>query len=70
MFFTFQAQGGSGNYTWTSSEPGVAAVNVQGRITTAAVGETTITAADVRNAAHTGSMKVLVNLCYSYIHPY
>ena len=36
----------------------MANVNVRGKITTFQVGETTITAADVRNAAHTGTMQV------------
>ncbi len=54
----FQATGGSGNYTWSSSEVSVASVNVRGEISTDQIGETTVTAADVRNVAHTGSMKV------------
>ena len=56
----FQAAGGSGNYTWSSSDNGVASVTVRGEINTAAVGETKILASDVRNSAHWGHMMVYV----------
>ncbi|XP_033126135.1 nuclear pore membrane glycoprotein 210-like [Anneissia japonica] len=59
--FKLKATGGTGNYTWSSSDKVIANVNVHGLVTTATMpGETTVTAADVRNSAHTGSSKVYV----------
>ena len=56
--FSFQASGGSGNYSWVSANPNVAAVNVKGEISTNQIGDSVVTAADVRNTAHTASMIV------------
>ncbi|XP_071946091.1 nuclear pore membrane glycoprotein 210-like [Antedon mediterranea] len=59
--YKLKATGGTGNHTWSSSDKLVANVNVHGMVTTATMlGETTVTAADVRNSAHTGSSKVYV----------
>ena len=58
LVLSFQAEGGSGNYTWSSSDSSVASVTVRGEILTATVGETKVNAADVRNAAHSGYMMV------------
>ncbi len=54
-----QATGGSGNYTWSSTNVSVATVNTRGQaITSPLVGETTVTAADAKNPAHWDDMKV------------
>ncbi|KAI8519172.1 hypothetical protein Bbelb_024290 [Branchiostoma belcheri] len=55
-----KAVGGSGAFTWSSSAGAVATVNSKGLVTTATVGSTVITAADVKNTAHTGQAKVYV----------
>ena len=54
-----QVSGGSGNYTWQSSNVSVARVNSQGLvITNGFVGSTQVTAFDVRNSAHFDDSKV------------
>ncbi|XP_019637955.1 PREDICTED: nuclear pore membrane glycoprotein 210-like [Branchiostoma belcheri] len=57
---TLKAVGGSGAFTWSSSAAAIATVNSKGLVTTATVGSTVITAADVKNTAHTGQAKVYV----------
>nr|XP_006822312.1 PREDICTED: nuclear pore membrane glycoprotein 210-like [Saccoglossus kowalevskii] len=59
--YTLQATGGSGNYSWSSSNKEICSVNVHGTVsTTQGVGETIITASDIRNVAHFGTAKVYV----------
>ncbi|XP_076471495.1 nuclear pore membrane glycoprotein 210-like [Babylonia areolata] len=58
--FTAKARGGSGEYVWGSSDLTTASVNFQGQITTVGPGRTNITAADAKNAAHTGTLSVHV----------
>uniref|UniRef100_A0AAY4EK95 BIG2 domain-containing protein n=1 Tax=Denticeps clupeoides TaxID=299321 RepID=A0AAY4EK95_9TELE len=59
--YTIKATGGSGNFTWTSSNPAVATVTVKGMMTTMSdVGVSVIYAHDVRNRLHYGEMKVYV----------
>ena len=55
----FQARGGSGEYVWGSSDTTTATVNFHGQITTNGPGRTNVTAADAKNAAHTGTLSVL-----------
>lgn len=63
IFPVFQATGGSGNYTWTSSVPDVATVTTRGQVVTATVtGETVVKAADTKNLNHYDSMQVIVNI--------
>ena len=59
FFPLFQARGGSGEYVWGSSDITTATVNFHGQITTNGPGRTNVTAADAKNAAHTGSLSVL-----------
>lgn len=55
----FQAQGGSGNFSWSSSNQAVATVTVKGVMTTGSdAGVSIIQAFDVRNPLHYGEMKV------------
>lgn len=55
----FQAQGGSGNFSWSSSNQAVATVTVKGVMTTGSdAGVSVIQAFDVRNPLHYGEMKV------------
>ncbi|XP_061422874.1 LOW QUALITY PROTEIN: nuclear pore membrane glycoprotein 210 [Lethenteron reissneri] len=57
--YTLKAEGGSGNFSWSSTETEVATVTVRGLLTTAdAVGTSIIRARDVQNPLHFGSMKV------------
>ncbi|XP_031421461.1 nuclear pore membrane glycoprotein 210 [Clupea harengus] len=59
--YTIKATGGSGNFTWTSSNSAVAAVTVKGVMTTISdIGVSVIHARDVRNPLHFGDMKVYV----------
>ncbi|XP_014675942.1 PREDICTED: nuclear pore membrane glycoprotein 210-like [Priapulus caudatus] len=58
--YTLKASGGSGNFSWSSSDTGVARVNVKGEMVTLGAGRTTVLAADVRNPAHTGQGEVYV----------
>ncbi|XP_077992157.1 nuclear pore membrane glycoprotein 210-like [Glandiceps talaboti] len=59
--YTMLATGGSGNYTWTSSKKEIVSVNVHGMVTTTGgVGQSIITASDIRNVAHYGTAKVSV----------
>ena len=44
---------------WGSSDITTATVNFHGQITTNGPGKTNVTAADAKNAAHTGSLSVL-----------
>uniref|UniRef100_A0A8C3NDN2 Uncharacterized protein n=1 Tax=Geospiza parvula TaxID=87175 RepID=A0A8C3NDN2_GEOPR len=58
----FQAQGGSGNFSWSSSNPAVGTVTVKGVMTTGSeAGLSIIQALDVRNPLHYGEMKVYVS---------
>uniref|UniRef100_A0AAY5EBC3 BIG2 domain-containing protein n=1 Tax=Electrophorus electricus TaxID=8005 RepID=A0AAY5EBC3_ELEEL len=55
------ASGGSGNFSWSSSNSAVATVTVKGVMTTVRdVGASTIYAHDLRNPLHYGEMKVYV----------
>uniref|UniRef100_A0A8C3NI91 Uncharacterized protein n=1 Tax=Geospiza parvula TaxID=87175 RepID=A0A8C3NI91_GEOPR len=60
--YTIQAQGGSGNFSWSSSNPAVGTVTVKGVMTTGSeAGLSIIQALDVRNPLHYGEMKVYVS---------
>ncbi|XP_068883797.1 nuclear pore membrane glycoprotein 210 [Aphelocoma coerulescens] len=60
--YTIQAQGGSGNFSWSSSNQAVATVTVKGVMTTGSdAGVSVIQAFDVRNPLHYGEMKVYVS---------
>ncbi|KAL7986057.1 hypothetical protein Chor_011223, partial [Crotalus horridus] len=55
------AYGGSGNFTWTSSQQNVASITVKGIMTTGnEIGVSVIRARDVQNPLHHGEMKVYV----------
>ncbi|KAF2976400.1 hypothetical protein EK904_003634 [Melospiza melodia maxima] len=57
--YTIQAQGGSGNFSWSSSNPAVGTVTVKGVMTTGSEpGLSIIQALDVRNPLHYGEMKL------------
>ncbi|NXS92696.1 PO210 protein, partial [Jacana jacana] len=59
--YTLQARGGSGNFSWTSSNQAVATVTVKGVMTTGSdIGISVIQAIDVQNPLHYGEMKVYV----------
>ncbi|KAL1021498.1 hypothetical protein UPYG_G00014030 [Umbra pygmaea] len=59
--YTIQAAGGSGNFSWSSSNLAVATVTVKGVMTTASdIGVSAVYAHDVRNPLHYGVMKVYV----------
>ncbi|XP_075407010.1 nuclear pore membrane glycoprotein 210 [Tenrec ecaudatus] len=59
--YTIQAQGGSGNFSWSSSSSVVATVTVKGVMTTGSdTGLSVIQAQDVQNPLHYGEMKVYV----------
>uniref|UniRef100_A0A803VLR1 Nucleoporin 210 n=1 Tax=Ficedula albicollis TaxID=59894 RepID=A0A803VLR1_FICAL len=60
--YSIQAQGGSGNFSWSSSNQAVATVTVKGVMTTGSdAGVSIIQAFDVRNPLHYGEMKVYVS---------
>ncbi|KAJ7410211.1 nuclear pore membrane glycoprotein 210 [Willisornis vidua] len=59
--YTIQAHGGSGNFSWSSSNQAVATVTVKGVMTTGSdAGISVIQAVDVQNPLHYGEMKVYV----------
>ncbi|XP_061474146.1 nuclear pore membrane glycoprotein 210 isoform X2 [Rhineura floridana] len=59
--YTIKAHGGSGNFTWSSSNQNVATVTVKGVMTTGnEIGVSIIRASDVQNSLHYGEMKVYV----------
>uniref|UniRef100_A0AAV2M0I1 BIG2 domain-containing protein n=1 Tax=Knipowitschia caucasica TaxID=637954 RepID=A0AAV2M0I1_KNICA len=59
--YTIKASGGSGNFSWSSSNKAVASVTVRGRMTTVSdVGLSVVYAHDLRNPLHFGQMKVYV----------
>nr|XP_015823657.2 nuclear pore membrane glycoprotein 210 isoform X1 [Nothobranchius furzeri] len=59
--YTIKATGGSGNFSWSSSNTAVATVTVKGVMTTVSdIGVTGIYAHDLRNPLHFGQMKVYV----------
>lgn len=59
--YTIKAHGGSGNFTWSSSNQNVATVTVKGVMTTGnEIGVSIIRANDVQNPLHYGEMKVYV----------
>ncbi|XP_011362768.1 nuclear pore membrane glycoprotein 210 [Pteropus vampyrus] len=59
--YTIKAQGGSGNFSWSSSSYTVATVTVKGVMTTGSdIGLSVIQAHDVQNPLHFGEMKVYV----------
>ncbi|XP_037539895.1 nuclear pore membrane glycoprotein 210 [Nematolebias whitei] len=59
--YTIKAAGGSGNFSWSSSNTAVATVTVKGVMTTVSdIGVTAIYAHDLRNPLHFGQMKVYV----------
>uniref|UniRef100_A0A8C5TEY0 Nucleoporin 210 n=1 Tax=Malurus cyaneus samueli TaxID=2593467 RepID=A0A8C5TEY0_9PASS len=60
--YPIQAQGGSGNFSWSSSNQAVATVTVKGVMSTGSeTGVSLIQATDVRNPLHYGEMKVYVS---------
>lgn len=62
-----QAHGGSGNFTWSSSNQNVATVTVKGVMTTGnEIGVSIIRANDVQNPLHYGEMKVSSIYCASF----
>ncbi|XP_076874918.1 nuclear pore membrane glycoprotein 210 [Brachyhypopomus gauderio] len=59
--YTIKASGGSGNFSWSSSNSAVATVTVKGVMTTVRdVGVSTVYAHDLRHPLHYGEMKVYV----------
>ncbi|XP_071611582.1 nuclear pore membrane glycoprotein 210 [Heliangelus exortis] len=59
--YTIQADGGSGNFSWSCSNQAVATVTVKGVMTTGSdIGVSVIQAVDVQNPLHYGEMKVYV----------
>ncbi|XP_051914460.1 nuclear pore membrane glycoprotein 210-like isoform X2 [Hippocampus zosterae] len=59
--YTIKATGGSGNFSWSSSNASVATVTVKGVMTTVSdIGVTVVKAQDMRNPLHFGEMKVYV----------
>ncbi|XP_028574807.2 nuclear pore membrane glycoprotein 210 [Podarcis muralis] len=59
--YTIKAHGGSGNFSWSSSNQNVATVTVKGVMTTGnEIGVSIIRASDVQNSLHYGEMKVYV----------
>ncbi|KAE8293658.1 Nuclear pore membrane glycoprotein 210 [Larimichthys crocea] len=59
--YTIKATGGSGNFSWSSSNTAVATVTVKGVMTTVSdIGVSVIYAHDLRNPLHFGQMKVYV----------
>ncbi|XP_071780679.2 nuclear pore membrane glycoprotein 210 isoform X1 [Centroberyx gerrardi] len=59
--YTIKASGGSGNFSWSSSNTAVATVTVKGVMTTVSdIGVSVVYAHDVRNQLHYGQMKVYV----------
>ncbi|KAM4609800.1 nuclear pore membrane glycoprotein 210 [Polymixia lowei] len=59
--YTIKATGGSGNFSWSSSNTAVATVTVKGVMTTVSdIGVSVVVAHDVRNPLHYGQMKVYV----------
>ncbi|XP_017265231.1 nuclear pore membrane glycoprotein 210 isoform X2 [Kryptolebias marmoratus] len=59
--YPIKATGGSGNFSWSSSNTAVATVTVKGVMTTVSdIGVTVINAHDLRNPLHFGQMKVYV----------
>ncbi|XP_037334069.2 nuclear pore membrane glycoprotein 210 [Pungitius pungitius] len=59
--YTIQATGGSGNFSWSSSNTAVATVTVKGVMTTVSdIGVSVVYAHDLRNSLHFGQMKVYV----------
>ncbi|XP_051012888.1 nuclear pore membrane glycoprotein 210-like [Acomys russatus] len=59
--YRVQVEGGSGNFTWTSSNEPVAMVTTKGVVTAGQVrGDSTILARDIQNPFRSGEMKVYV----------
>ncbi|KAM7404954.1 hypothetical protein PAMP_012253 [Pampus punctatissimus] len=59
--YTIKAIGGSGNFSWSSSNTAVATVTVKGVMTTVSdIGVSIVYAHDLRNPLHFGQMKVYV----------
>ncbi|CAJ0929988.1 unnamed protein product [Ranitomeya imitator] len=59
--YIIQVQGGSGNFSWSSSNNAVATVTVKGLMTTGDdIGVSVVRARDVQNPLHFGEMKVFV----------
>uniref|UniRef100_A0A670JKH2 Nucleoporin 210 like n=1 Tax=Podarcis muralis TaxID=64176 RepID=A0A670JKH2_PODMU len=59
--YRVQVEGGSGNFTWTSSNQTVATVTVKGVVTAGLVeGQTAVQARDVQNPFHFGEIQVYV----------
>ena len=66
-----QVEGGSGNFTWSSSNETVAMVTTKGVVTAGQVrGNSTILARDVQNPSRSGDIKVHVSLNYLRVSPY
>ncbi|XP_041859658.1 nuclear pore membrane glycoprotein 210 isoform X2 [Melanotaenia boesemani] len=59
--YTIKATGGSGNFSWSSSNTAVATVTMKGVMTTVSdIGVSVVFAHDLRNPLHFGQMKVYV----------
>lgn len=59
--YRIEASGGSGNFSWSSSNKAVATVTVKGVMTTVSdIGVSVVYAHDLRNPLHFGQMKVYV----------
>ncbi|XP_052218938.1 nuclear pore membrane glycoprotein 210-like isoform X2 [Dreissena polymorpha] len=56
--YQLRAQGGSGDYLWSTSNASVVTVNKYGEVTTYALGHTEVVASDLRNQLHQGVSKV------------
>uniref|UniRef100_A0A8C4Y7J6 Nucleoporin 210 like n=1 Tax=Gopherus evgoodei TaxID=1825980 RepID=A0A8C4Y7J6_9SAUR len=59
--YKIQIEGGSGNFTWTSSNQTVVTVTIKGVVTAGVVrGQSTVQARDMQNPFHYGEIKVYV----------
>lgn len=54
-FVFLKAEGGSGEYVWSTSDISVISVNIKGQISTVGPGKCNVTAADAKNSAYYGS---------------
>lgn len=63
-----QVEGGSGNFTWTSSNQTVATVTVKGVVTAGLVeGQTAVQARDVQNPFHFGEIQASLSAALAQV---
>uniref|UniRef100_A0A452HH77 BIG2 domain-containing protein n=1 Tax=Gopherus agassizii TaxID=38772 RepID=A0A452HH77_9SAUR len=61
ILYRYKIEGGSGNFTWTSSNQTVVTVTIKGVVTAGVVrGQSTVQARDMQNPFHYGEIKVYV----------